>query len=359
MVQKSRWHITKGSIRADRDDGNNFRGKKPANLKPKKIVAVAILTMVLLFGLSAAAQAKKITLKISLVVRDKEPVTLAAVDFGKEVEKLTNGEIKVQVFPNGELGTSRDNAEQVQRGSNIVVWCSPAVLGEYVPDYAIFDGPFLFKNYEDLRKVVESDWHQSVMESASQKGLKILDMGWYFGARSVISGKSLTTQSDFKGLKIRIPRVKMWLETFNALASSPTTISFSEVYSALSQGVAEAAEAPLSSLFGMKFYEIKKNIALTRHFTSTTGLVMSQKLFDSLTPEQQKVLVATAKKYGAIASENTIKSESEFQKKLEENGVRFNEVDRDAFVNATRKVYDAFPEWTPGLYEKVQKILSQ
>jgi len=311
----------------------------------------------------AASQAEqkveKKVIKISHVLPTNEPIHEELVRMAERINKRSNGSLEVQVYPNSELGNNKDNLEQAVRGANILTIADPGYVADYVPDYAVMNGPFLYDDYNGIQKLAASDWHQDMVRQSAEKGIKVLAMDWYFGARHLISGKAVTKPEDVKGMKVRVPPNKIWIETIKAMGGNPTTLQWAEVYSGLSQGVVDAAEAPLSTLYGSKLHEAKKHVSLTGHFKAIVGLQMSQKYFDSLSPEQQQIIIEEVKASGIAASEAVAKSEEEWRKKMEAEGAIFNEVDNEAFKKACEVVYQQFPEWTPGLYDKIKAILAE
>jgi TRAP-type C4-dicarboxylate transport system substrate-binding protein len=234
-----------------------------------------------------------------------------------------------------------------------------AYIADYVPDYSIMNGPFLYNDYTYIQKLADSGWHKEMITACSKQGIKILAMNWYFGSRYIISDRVIKAPSDMTGLKIRVPQNKMWIETLAAMGGNPTGLDLSEVYSGLAQGVIDAAEAPLSTIFGHKWYEVKKKFAATGHFRAFLGLEMSQVFFDTLSAAAQAVLTEEAENSGKICSKLTAQTESDWQKKLEEAGAVFNDVDIKAFQDACAVVYTKFPEWSPGLYDKIKKELDK
>jgi TRAP-type C4-dicarboxylate transport system substrate-binding protein len=243
------------------------------------------------------------------------------------------------------------------RGANICVVTDTAYIADYVPDYSIMNGPFLYNDYTYIQKLADSDWHKEMMAACSKQGIKILSMNWYFGSRYIISDRVIKTPADMTGLKIRVPQNKMWIETLTAMGGNPTGLDLSEVYSGLAQGVIDAAEAPLSTIFGHKWYEVKKKFAATGHFRAFLGLEMSQEFFNTFSPSTQTILMEEAETGGKTCSKLTAQTESEWQKKLEAAGAVFNDVDIKAFQDACAVVYTKFPEWSPGLYERIKKEL--
>lgn len=303
---------------------------------------------------AAPAADKPIVLKLNHVQSNTDPCQEAFLQLADLVKERSNGSIEIQVYANGELGSNKDNLEQIRNGAEMIAVGDTGFLADYVPDFGIMNGPFLYSSYEDLVKLSESDWYKEMTDKCSEDGIKVLAMNWYFGERHLISKKPVNSVDDMKGLKVRVPSNTMWTATMNALGAAPTTIQWSEVFSALDQGVVDAAEAPLSTIYTSNLQEAAKYITLTGHFTGIIGLEMSQKVWDSLSENQQNILEECIAEQGKIYSEGVIASEQEWRAKLEEDGVTFIEVDRTPFKEACASVYtDAFPEWSDGLYETV------
>lgn len=339
-------------------------------IKPKyfylSVLLILLLAIVLLSGCNTSSSNDKsgseepkvevVTLRVSHPLPTNEIIHLQLEEMAKRVKERSNGTLIIEIFPNAELGNQKDNLEQILRGVNIITLTDPAQMGEYVPDYAIMFSPY--KSPDEIAKLVKSSWHEEMVAEASNKGLKVLAMDWYWGQRHLISNKVITTPADLVGLKVRTPAVPMWIETINAMGGSATVLQWSEVYTALSQGVVDAAESPLSALYASKLYEVRNNISLTGHFTAISGLVMSQQLFDSLTDEQKIIIQEETRLTGQAVSNKVREQEGEFMQKLKDEGIVFNEVDRDAFVEATEIVHSKFPEWSDGLYDRIKSIIN-
>lgn len=301
----------------------------------------------------AASEDKPVILKLNHVQSNTDPVQQAFLDLADMVKERSNGSIEIQVYANSELGSNKDNIEQIVSGASLIAVGDTGFLADYVPDLGIMNGPFLYGSYDDLLKLSHSQWYGEMEEACSEKGIKMLAMNWYFGERHIISKKPINTPDDMKGLKIRVPSNTMWTATMESLGAAPTTIQWSEVYSALDQGVVDAAEAPLATIYTSKLQEAAKNIAMTGHFTGIIGLEMSQQVWDSMSENQQNILAECIEEEGKIYSEGVIASEQEWREKLEAEGVTFTDVDRAPFKDACTSVYTKFPEWSDGLYERV------
>ena len=137
-------------------------------------------------------------------------------------------------------------------------------------------------------------------------------------------------------------------------------MEWSEVYSALQQNVVEGAEAPLGSLWGSKLHETRDVISLTQHFTAFTFWVINADYFDSLPDDIQTVMKEVGRETGALATQLTLERDEEYKDKFRAEGVTIiDDVDIQAFRDKTAGVYEQFPNWTPGLYQKIQKILAE
>jgi len=306
---------------------------------------------------NSVSKPSRIVLKIAHVLPVSEPIHQELLQMAKRIEQRSGGSMEIQVYPNSELGSNKDNLEQILRGANLITVADPGYVRDYLPDYTIMNGPYLYRGYEDIQKLACSEWHTKMKQRADEKGISILAMGWYFGPRHFLCDKPIRTPSDMKNLKVRVPPNPIWIETIRAMGGLPTSLQWSEAYTGLAQGVVDAVEAPLSSIYGTRIYEVKKHISLTAHFHAIAGLQISTQVFQSLTPEQQTILQEEVHAAGQRVSREVQESEARWRSKLEQEGVQFHEADQDAFRNTCMIVFTKFPEWSPGLYEQVQAVL--
>jgi TRAP-type transport system periplasmic protein len=314
------------------------------------------LSLALVAGASSAAYAAPTLLRMNMVVSNQDAHFPLWQEFAKELETSSNGTLKVEVMPSETLGKTVDMIQAISRGAPILQDSDPSHLSNYVPDFAIFMHPFLFKKPEDISKAWNSALGAKLEQQLQQKGLRLVTLV-YFGTRHLISHREVKSRDDTKGMKIRNAPTKMWNEVTKTLGGNPTNTAWSEVYSALSQGVADGAESPLSLLYSAKLYEAKKNISLTGHLVATTSIVMSQKVYEGLPEDAKKALDTVGRAYPAKRAPQILAIEKEFRTKLEAAGVKFNDVDKTGFIQASKDVSKAFPEWTPGLYDEVLKAI--
>ena len=245
-------------------------------------------------------------------------------------------------------------------GAPVVGQIDPGYAAEYgSPNLSAIMGPFILANMQEYDKLVHSklvqDWNEVLRKNS---GLRMLSWNWYFGPRHLISDRAFPKPEELANVKFRCPPNPVWVETFKTLGATPVTIAWSEVYTALSQGVVEGAECPLSTMIGSKLYEVKKNVTLTGHFNAISGLVMSDKIFSSLTPEQQKILVEEAIKAGDWMTKVTVDKQAEYQKTLEGFGVKFTEADKAGYAAKSKPFYtdsSLAKNWPKDIYEQIQE----
>lgn len=300
-----------------------------------------------------------INIRLAHSLSTTEPAHLAAVFFARNVAERSGGKVRIEVFPGEQLGSGKDVNEMIRAGANVMNITDPGYMADFVPDYGILNGPYVVQRHEQFAKLLASDWYKDLDRRVQQAGFRILMTGAFFGNRHMIADKPIRTPADVAGMTVRVPPNTMWIETFKAMGARPTTVQWSEIYNALSQGVVQAAEAPFGSLWGARLHEVKKVISLTAHFKAITLWPINNGYFNRLPPDVQKLLLEEGARGGEEQTRLTNALEAEFAEKFKAAGVTIvADVDIPAFQKATIPVYAAFPKWTPGLHETVMRILA-
>jgi tripartite ATP-independent transporter DctP family solute receptor len=306
----------------------------------------------------AAAPAKKVVLKVGYENNPGEPLDLAAKEWSKLVKERSKDTIELQLFPSSQLGNKKDATEQMLMGSNVAYITDPSFLMDYVPDMGILSGPYLVETYDQLFKLFKSDWYKGEVKKLEAKGLTILADNWIYGDRHTIADKPVRKPEDLKGLKIRIPNNALSIKTFENMGGTPTPMALGEVYTALAQGVINGAENPLPVIYGAKLQEKARYLSLTEHQKMVIFWISSDKFMKSIPAEQADII----RKAGIDAGLYNNKTQEENEKKALEDfkkaGVEIiTNVDKKTFRENTKKVYGEFPQWSKGLYEKIQELI--
>lgn len=310
---------------------------------------------------ATAASENVITIKLAHMNSTSDAVHKAAEKIKAGVEKRTGNQVMIELYPSGQLGENKEVLEQALLGSNLMGQCSVGLLEEYVPNYSIFLHPFLFNSWEEAQKVINSDlvkgWEDDLKDNHN---IVVLGYG-NFGVRDFYTVNTpVRTPEDMRGLLIRVQPIQMYTEMITALGASPQTLPWMEVYSALTQKVVDGAEAPPSSIVDQKHYEVVKYLSVTEHMLDVTTFCTSRQLFESLTKEQQQILLEETASALEWMSQEVMANNDKLLDEIEATGVEvIRDVDKPAFQEATKNISEAFPEWSDGLYEEVLSIINK
>lgn len=237
------------------------------------------------------AAASTYVLKFSHVVSPNTPKGKAADFFEKRLEELSKGRIDVQVYPSSQL--YKDNAVLKALTLDSVQMAAPSFskFGKIVPQLALFDLPFIFKDLDHLHRVQDSEVGKELKSMVTAKGYVALNF-WDNGFKQLSSNeKPLIMPDDAKGQKFRIMSSKVLEAQFHAVGANPQMMPFSEVYSGLQQGVIDAAENPVSNIYTKKFHEVQKYLSISDHGYLGYLVVMSKKFWNSLPDDLQKDVI--------------------------------------------------------------------
>lgn len=244
--------------------------------------SVSALCGVLLFGLSMAVSADPIIIKFSHVVAAATPKGKASEFFAKRADELTKGKVKVEVYPNNSLYKDKEEMEALQIGAVQMLAPSLSKFGPLgVKEFEVFDFPFIFDGYADLHKVTQGPIGASLLAKLEPKGIKGLAY-WDNGFKSFSANTPIRTPADLKGKKLRIQSSKVLDETVRSVGGMPQVMAFSEVYQALSTGVVDGADNPISNFYTQKMHEVQKYLTVTNHGYLGYAVIVNKKFWDEL-----------------------------------------------------------------------------
>ena len=299
---------------------------------------------------ASSAMAADYTLKFSHVVSDNTPKGKAARFFEQRLEELSAGKIDVQVYPSSQL--YKDNAVLKAIRLNSVQMAAPSFskFGKIVPQLALFDLPFIFRDAKHLHDVQDGEVGQALKDKVTEKGIVALNY-WDNAFKQLSSNKNaLTMPADAQGQKFRIMSSKVLEAQFHAVGANPQMMPFSEVYSGLQQGVIDAAENPISNIYTKKFHEVQKYLTVSNHGYLGYLVVMSKKFWNSLPADLQANVTqamneATEKErqYAAELNDSQFELIKEYAKKT--GKLEINELtpeQKEAWRNAVSKIYPEF-----------------
>lgn len=271
-------------------------------------------------------------------------ITLEEV-FKKEVEEKSGGRIKVELYPNGQLGGDRQTIEALNLGT--LEMCVPGgtVLSGFVEDFMVLDLPFLFKTKEDAFKVFDGKVGDSLNAKLEEIGIVNLGYGENGYRHVTNNSKPIMTPADLSGVKIRTMENPIHMASFKAFGANPTPISFNELFTALQQKTVDAQENPVAIIYTAKLYEVQKYLSLTGHVYTNCPYLISKSFLDSVPEDLQKIVRDAATNTVVEQRKMTNQQEQELISKLKDNGMEINELtteQKEEFVKAAESVYEDF-----------------
>lgn len=275
-------------------------------------------------------------------------------EVAQTINEKSGGSLELEVYPSGQIGTTGDTAEQAANGENVIGYMDASIIAQLgAEDFGILGGPFLFDDLDGVNNFLASDLFTEMSDQvAESQGIRILSLGWVDGPRHIFGKEAYPDPSDLQGVKFRTPPVDVWTETFSLLGAVPTEVANTETYSALEQGVVDAAEGPINGTYPQRWQEPANQVTLTGHFRTLIGYGMSEQVWQSLTPEQQDLLREEFTAGGEEAQAGYEAAIEETMQKMEEEAqVEFHEADIDAYREQTAPFYEQYGD----LYDRVRE----
>jgi TRAP-type transport system periplasmic protein len=276
------------------------------------------LALALSIALPAVAQQK---LQIAGNFATEHPSSVAVDQvFKKEIARLTNNQLQVDVFPAMQLGGAKENVDAVRSGTLALTWVGAAFLSRIVPELEAVSLPFVFPNRETAYRVIDGSVGDAIEAKLQAKGFTSL--GWMeLGMRHITNSRGpIKSVADLKGLKLRLQPNETHLATFRALGANPVAMDVKELYSALEQRVVDAQENPYTVISASRYGEVQKHLSNSGHFFDFIAVVASKKAFDQMTPEHQKAvreaMAATVAHQRKLAAETEAKLLPELKAKM-------------------------------------------
>jgi tripartite ATP-independent transporter DctP family solute receptor len=286
------------------------------------------LVMALLTGASPAFAADTVTIKLGMVDPDGSNYHKGALGIAEEVEKATNGRVKIQVFPGSQLGNERDMYEGAQMGTIEMFVAANAVMTNFIPEMIVLDQPFLFANADQAHRVIDGKLGGLINQKIQAQGLRVV--GWMeSGFRNVFSSRPVATIDDFKGLKIRTMENKLHMAAFNGLGAIATPMASGEVFTALQQKTIDAAENAIANVIANRYYEITKNITFTNHVFVFMGVIISDKTWQRIPADLRDAFSAAVKAGCNRQRQMLVDANMSAEKELRGMGVKFFEIPAD------------------------------
>jgi tripartite ATP-independent transporter DctP family solute receptor len=326
--------------------------RRPTKRPMVRLIRAGVVLAAGFFAI-AGADASAQTLRMAHIYQPGNIWYETAEAYGKAVEARTGGKIKMNIAHSGSTGDWPASIEALLIGTNDIVLQSVGTLDRYNTIAGIEAYPYLVRDVEHFKRVYYGPLGKQLYdEIAAKTKFRIIGAG-YRGARHMSSSKKVEKIEDLKGVKLRVPPLKMYRSTWEYLGASPVPMGVAELFTSLQSGVVDGQENPLEVIDGQKYYEVQKYVIETAHVIGAMTFIYSDQRFKSLPAETQKILVEEGDKVMLAATDRMIGLENELKKKLEGRGMQFIKVDRTPFEAKLKPMTKDFPELASWV-EKIQ-----
>ncbi|NEU31572.1 DctP family TRAP transporter solute-binding subunit [bacterium LRH843] len=310
---------------------------------------------------AASGEFEKMTIALghSTADNDTSHYHQGSLKFKELVEEATGGNVTIEIHANGSLGGEREMTEAVQIGTLDMVLTSSGPVGNFAPKSNAFDFPFLFRDKEHAYAVLDGELGDEVSAQLEEVGIKVL--AWAEnGFRNMTNSKHpIVNPEDIKGMKIRTMENQVHLSAFEAYGAAPTPMAFTELFSAMQQGVVDGQENPLAVIMPNKFPEVQGYLTLSEHIYSPAPLLISKAKFDSFSPELQEVFLEAAAEMRDWERNFCTEMDEQFIQTALDEGmeiVKQDEFNYDAFFEATQSVYEQYKNEYGEFHEKILAV---
>ena len=291
------------------------------------------------------ARAATTTMRFAHFAEEGHPANIAAKQFAAQVEKRTDGAIKIAIFPNNQLGGPPEQAQQIKLGTIDMGLPTQGQLDKYDKAFAAVMLPFIFNGPADAFPILDGPTMDWLVPVAERQGFVLL-RNWEYGFRNVTNNAHpINTPDDMKGLKIRTPPELQIQASMEAVGAVVQAIAFPELYLALSQKVVDGEENPIAVIYFNKFYEVQKHLAITRHIYNNMIHTVGINSWKKLTPEQQAIFREESRSAGELMRKLIADAESNQIDKLQQAGVQVTRPDLAPFRAKMEPAYKRIADY--------------
>jgi len=285
------------------------------------------------------------------------PTVVAMENLGNKLDKATDGELKYRMFSGGVLGSEKEVVEQLQIGAVQMTRVSLGTLGPVVSDVNVFNMPFVFRDHEHMRKVIDGEIGQELLDKITDSEFDMVGLAWMDGGvRNLYTKEPVRSIEDLKGMKIRVIGNPLFIDTLNAMGAQGVAMDTGEIFSALQTGVIDGAENNPPTMLEHNHFRNAKHYTLTGHLILPEPIVMSKTAWNKLTPEQQEMVKTFAKEAQQEERKLWDEKSASSEEKLKAAGVEFIEVDKKPFYDATAPVREKYGAAYADLIKRIEAV---
>jgi len=332
---------------------DRMKSRIPAALRATRRAALVIIAGVCA-GLIAAPAVAQTEIKLGHVGEPGSIFQKSADEFAKRANAKLAGKAKVIVYGSSQLGGDKEMIQKLKLGTLDMALPS-TVMSSEVDIAGIFEMPYIVKDRAHMGRIEKEVFWPMIEPAIEKKGLKVLAV-WENGVRHITNNKRpIKLPADLQGIKLRVPEGKWRVKMFQAYGANPSPMKFSELFTALQTGVMDGEENPLTQIYSAKLQEVQKYLSLSGHVYTPAYLTVGTKHWETLPADIRKTLEDTAKETQAFVYQAAAHDEEDLLGKLKQAGMQVNEVDKDAFVAASKPIYEEFSKEVSGAKAAIDK----
>jgi TRAP-type transport system periplasmic protein len=289
-----------------------------------------------------------------------EPGSLFAAsadEFASRANAKLGGKAKVVVYGSSQLGGDKELLQKLKLGT-VDIALPSTVMSSEADLFGVFEMPYLVKDRQHMQRIEKDVFWKTLAPAAEAKGLKVIAV-WENGYRHITNSKRpINKPADLQGIKLRVPEGKWRVKMFQTYGANPSPMKFSEVFTALQTGVMDGQENPFTQIYSAKFQEVQKFLSLTGHVYTPAYATVGAKKWASLPADVRNTLEAVAKDTQAFVYQTAAKAEDDLLQKLKSGGMQVNTPDKNAFVAASKPVYEEFSKEVKGAKEVIDRAIA-
>jgi tripartite ATP-independent transporter DctP family solute receptor len=315
------------------------------------------LLIAVLAAAVAAPAAAQTEIKFGHVGEPGSLFAASAEEFAKRANAKLGAKAKVVVYGSSQLGGDKELLQKLKLGT-VDMALPSTVMSSEADLFGVFEMPYLVKDRAHMQRIEKEAFWSKLAPEAEKKGLKVVAV-WENGYRHITNSKRpINTPDDLKGIKLRVPEGKWRVKMFQTYGANPSPMKFSEVFTALQTGVMDGQENPFTQIYSAKFQEVQKFLSLTGHVYTPAYVTVGAKKWEALPADVRQVLEDVAKETQKFVYEKAAKDEEELLAKLKAGGMQVNTPNKDAFVAASKPVYDEFAKEVAGSKDVIDRAIA-
>ncbi len=319
------------------------------------LATTALATGLAIAGLGSAQAQTEI--KLGHVGAPGSLFAKSAEEFANRANEKLGSKAKVVLFGSSQLGGDRDMVQKLKLGT-IDLALPSSVMSSQSDLFGIFELPYLVQDRAHMQRIEKEVVWPSLAPEAEKKGLKIIAV-WENGYRHITNNKKpIKVPSDLKGIKLRVPEGKWRVRMFQDYGANPSPMKFSELFTALQTGVMDGQENPFTQIYSSKLHEVQKFVSLSGHVYTPAYLTAGSKKWGALPADVRKILEDTAKEVQGFVYKTAEAEDKDLLDKIKKSGVQVNDVDKKAFVDASKQIYSDFGNEVKGAKALIDKANS-